>query len=70
MNQGHQKYSVLMPKEEAAFLEKYGTIVEVNGEKWMHYPFWVKGADGIYSIVTYDNLPEEFKDGIKKIRGS
>lgn len=53
-------------------LLKMGTAIHINGgsRKYYYLPFWfvTTEEEGIYEILTFENLPKELTDFIQKER--
>ena len=50
---------IRLTAEVINFLETYGVTVEMDGQTWVHYPFWLhKDADGMLELVEFDKLPQ------------
>lgn len=54
---------------DSDLLQKVSHKVKFNGEDWMHIPFWYrKVGDGLFVEYRFDDLPEDFKSWIRKLR--
>ena len=60
-------------KEQTYLFDQIGTIVNtVNGNTYRYLPFWFKEThkENVYEIFTFERLPDELIEAIKKIRDS
>jgi len=60
-----------MNKQEITFIEKYGNkVVTPTGEEYYYIPYWFKSEknNGIYKSLSFESLPKDFKEYVKKSR--
>jgi len=52
-------------KTDSEFIETAGQMVEVNGTKYYHLPYWYKKiGDELYEEMKFGDLPKDLKDYI------
>jgi len=57
---------IKVSKEVSNFIE---VISHKEGDKWFYIPFWFKKIDNdVYEQVSFENLPKELIDTIKRNR--
>jgi len=55
------------PDSDCRFIEANAAMIEgeEQGKDWYCFPFWMhKLGDGLFDVVTWDNLPQYLKEEI------
>ena len=59
-------------KEEILVLKRFANKVTTpTGEDYYYIPYWFKNGndEDVYNILSFDQLPQDFKTYIKELRG-
>lgn len=60
--------------KDCRFLENNASVladVMVTGDKWFFFPYYLRQVgDGIFEEISFENLPQKFKDKIMEMRNT
>ena len=56
-------------KEVTDFIKSMSSMVSDGKDTWMFFPYWLReDSEGVFEQVSFDQLPESFKQIVKDIR--